>query len=165
MVKLVRKGKSYSISSSCRYHYAGMSYASAIKCKSQETACTNVPIHCPMCPPRPSGEPRTIWKYNAMQHILLEHSTSTEDGEISLPAVHPQLIVDMHITQKEESWLHIDDDDTKEWREQHGLPASEDVAVVKAELESAGAAASQKRGRAQSAVVVEPQSKARRTRK
>ncbi|KAI0653887.1 hypothetical protein C8Q70DRAFT_926837, partial [Cubamyces menziesii] len=53
------------VSSSCRYHYAGMSYASACK-TTPRTPSTNVPIHCPFCPPvMPSGSAKTIWKYNA----------------------------------------------------------------------------------------------------
>ncbi|KAI0778256.1 hypothetical protein BD413DRAFT_507946 [Trametes elegans] len=37
------------------------------------TPCTNVPIHCPLCPPLSPGSPVTIWKYNTMAHLLTAH--------------------------------------------------------------------------------------------
>ncbi|KAJ7932253.1 hypothetical protein B0H13DRAFT_1561575, partial [Mycena leptocephala] len=65
--------KPVSIKSSCRYHYAGMNYKAA-KIPAKCSPSTNVPIYCALCPPNPiSGEPQTIWKYNAMHHIVVEH--------------------------------------------------------------------------------------------
>ncbi|KAJ7842440.1 hypothetical protein B0H14DRAFT_2233202, partial [Mycena olivaceomarginata] len=62
-----------SIQSNCRYHYTGMNYKVAKKA-AKTSPSTNVPIHCALClPNRLSGEPHTIWKYNAMYHIVEKH--------------------------------------------------------------------------------------------
>ncbi|KAI0729871.1 hypothetical protein C8Q72DRAFT_777330 [Fomitopsis betulina] len=50
MVQLTKKNSGVSVTSSCPYHYMLMSYNSA-KTVSKATPCTNVPIHCPLCPP------------------------------------------------------------------------------------------------------------------
>ncbi|KAI0729016.1 hypothetical protein C8Q72DRAFT_341270, partial [Fomitopsis betulina] len=92
MVQLTENNKSVSVTSSCPYHYASMSYNSA-KIVSKATPCTNVPIHCPLCTPGRSGQPRTIWKYNTLFHLMKEHT----DERGNLPPIPMQLAVDMHI--------------------------------------------------------------------
>ncbi|KAF8868114.1 hypothetical protein BD779DRAFT_1403164, partial [Infundibulicybe gibba] len=48
-VQLSKRGaKSVLISSSCQFHYENMSYKTAAKC-SENSPCTNIPIHCPIC--------------------------------------------------------------------------------------------------------------------
>ena len=47
-VQLVGKEKSYSVISSCPYHYSKMSYTRALQ-PNMSSPCTNVPIHCPIC--------------------------------------------------------------------------------------------------------------------
>jgi hypothetical protein len=66
------QGKSIFIQSSCLYHYAKMSYARAVQ-PTKTSPCTSVPVHCPICPESFSGQPKTIWKYNAMSHFESEH--------------------------------------------------------------------------------------------
>ncbi|KAI0770900.1 hypothetical protein BD413DRAFT_553505 [Trametes elegans] len=61
-----------------------MSYSSACK-TTTTTPCTNVPIHCPLCPPLSPGSPVTIWKYNTMAHLLTAHI----DENDSLPDLPP----------------------------------------------------------------------------
>ena len=31
-------------------------------------------IYCPLCPTSVSGNQQTIWKYNALYHLIAEHS-------------------------------------------------------------------------------------------
>ena len=68
-----KKKDSLSIASNCPYHYAAMNYKAAAKFF-KAIPCTNVPVHCPLCPTSVSGQPQTIWKYNAMYHLIHEHS-------------------------------------------------------------------------------------------
>jgi hypothetical protein len=58
-----------SITSNCHYHYERMQYKHAAT-SSSTMPCTNVPIHCPLCPTSVSGNQQTIWKYNALQVTL-----------------------------------------------------------------------------------------------
>ncbi|KAJ6623323.1 hypothetical protein B0H10DRAFT_1750382, partial [Mycena sp. CBHHK59/15] len=44
-----RKGRVPTVHSSCPYHYSRMGYKSA-KQSSKNSPCTNVPMHCPLCP-------------------------------------------------------------------------------------------------------------------
>ena len=64
--------------------------------------CTNVPVHFPLCPTSVSGQPETIWKYNAMYHLIHEHSI----GDTSSP-IPGQLLVQIFITKEEERALGI----------------------------------------------------------
>src|ERR1700732_2316919 len=70
-----KKKGSLSVASNCPYHYAAMNYKAAAKF-SKADPCTNVPVHCPLCPTSVFGQPQTtgIWKYNAMYHLIQEHS-------------------------------------------------------------------------------------------
>ncbi|KAI0374930.1 hypothetical protein BV20DRAFT_986923 [Pilatotrama ljubarskyi] len=157
---LSKRGSSYKISSSCPYHYTGMSYASACK-TTVSTPSTNVPIHCPFCPARtPLGEPRTIWKYNAMVHLLMEHC----GDDNSLPDLPPRFIVDMHISKTEELAMGIATEWTDKWREENAVPDSDDIEEAQQELVASEAAA-QKRSRAESTTVgIERNRKTVRTR-
>ncbi|KAF8240202.1 hypothetical protein L208DRAFT_1233431 [Tricholoma matsutake] len=103
--KTIVQGKSQSILSSCPYHYAKMSYSRALP-STKSLPCTNVPIHCQICPESLSGQPRTIWKYNAMNHFVAEHKP---DGE-KLADISPLFLVEAFITSKEEKWLGIPQD-------------------------------------------------------
>jgi hypothetical protein len=58
--------------------------------------CTNVPIHCPLCPTSVSGNPQTIWKYNALYHLIIEHSN---DGIV--PEIPGELLVKIFIYKQE----------------------------------------------------------------
>jgi hypothetical protein len=70
---------------------AAMNYKAAAKF-SKAVLCTNVPVHCPLCSTSVSGQPQTIWKYNAMYHLIHEHSI----GDIS-PPISEQLLVQIFI--------------------------------------------------------------------
>ena len=50
-----------------------MNYKAAGKF-SKAIPCTNVTVHCPLCPTSVSGQTQTIWKYNVMYHLIHEHS-------------------------------------------------------------------------------------------
>jgi hypothetical protein len=54
-------------------------------------SCTNVPIHCPLCPTAVSGDPPTIWKYNVLYHLISEHSSGSTP-----PSIPGQLVSTAH---------------------------------------------------------------------
>ncbi|KAJ3724332.1 hypothetical protein C8R42DRAFT_554224, partial [Lentinula raphanica] len=62
------------LKSNCEYHYGSMRYSAAATF-SISSLCTNVLLHCPLCNESLSGEKRTFWKYNAMHHLLSQHSS------------------------------------------------------------------------------------------
>jgi hypothetical protein len=98
-----------------------MNYKMA-KIPSKGCPSTNVPIHCQLCPPnRVSGEPQTIWKYNAMYHIITENSL--EDN--ILPPIPPEFMVELFIRQSEEDALGITEAETAEWRSRNQIPDSD----------------------------------------
>ncbi|KAI0760350.1 hypothetical protein C8Q74DRAFT_1386303 [Fomes fomentarius] len=107
ITRLEQKGKSRKISSSCPYHYAAMSYTSATN-PTPLTPCTNVPIHCDLCPEISHGQP-------ALRRIFTHYAD--EDGNI--PDIPPQMLVDMHISKREENeYMKITEEATDEWRNQ-----------------------------------------------
>ena len=128
-----------------------MSYKSALQ-PSKSTPCTNVPIHCPLCPPTLSGEPRTIWKYNALSHLICEHPEPIPGipNTYKLPKIPGQLLVDMFTSQKEEMLMAVEEERTRRYRSENELPGSDDIEVIK-EIT--------KRERAETLSVVEPQGK------
>lgn len=139
----------HTVTSSCRYHYARMQYAAAIK-YTTSTPCTNVPIHCSLCAPLPDSTPRTIWKYNALFHLLSEHPG--EDG--AMRAVPPKFMVDMHVSRAEERAMKVEDEMTEVWRGEYDVPGSDDVqgAVEELERDRTTNSCAQKRSRAASTV-------------
>lgn len=145
LTQLSKKGNTYSITSSCEYHYGKMVYGRAAT-SSQSSPCTNVPIHCPVCPLSASGQPRTIWKYNAMNHFISEH---VPEGGV-LPQIPPEFLIDSFITSKEEKLMGISIHGTSAWRTQHGIPPSDDVEVMRQNV---------KRDRAESNVTQPPTKK------
>lgn len=156
----VKKGGTVSINSTCPYHYEKMSYKAALE-PTKTNPSTNIPIHCQLCPPLAiSGEPRTIWKYNSIYHLLSEHSPEYEDNtddnseKTTLPKIPGQMTVDMFISRKEEVFLKITPQVTTQYREKYeNIPDSDGVELIKEEL---------KRDRAQTLSVVEPGGKRRR---
>ncbi|KAJ7766391.1 hypothetical protein DFH07DRAFT_707196, partial [Mycena maculata] len=113
-----KKGGSPTIHSSCPYHYSKMSYK-ATKQSTKSSPSTNVPIYCPLCPPAVSGDPRTIWIYNAAYHLLSDHS---DNG--SLLSLSPEFIVQMFIRKQEESQMGIPEHQTDTWRMDNHIPDS-----------------------------------------
>ena len=111
-----KKKGSLSVASSCTYHYAATNYKAAAKF-SKSVPCTNVPVHCPVCPTSVSGKPQTIWKYNAMYHLIHEHSI---DGSSS--PIPGQLLIHILITKEEEVTLGISEPVTIVWRKENNIP-------------------------------------------
>jgi hypothetical protein len=118
---LEKKGVSFTITSNCQYHYAQMQYQAAAQL-SKSSPCTNVPIHCPICPTSVSKAPQTIWKYNALFHLTSEHSTDSTP-----PQIPRQLLADMHITKEEEKALGVKPEATDAWREEHDIPGTDSL--------------------------------------
>jgi hypothetical protein len=88
--------------------------------------CTDVPIHCPLCPTAVSGDPPTIWKYNALYRLISEHSSGSTP-----PSIPGQLLVQMFITKEEEKVLGISEHITVDWRRQNNIPDSDGQEVCK----------------------------------
>jgi hypothetical protein len=139
-----RGGKSWAILSSCPYHYAKLSYARALQ-PTKSSPCTNVPIHCPICPETLSGQPRTIWKYNAMNHFISEHNP---DGK-ELADIPPLFLVETFISSKEEQWMGIPEQTIKDWRlgDEHNIPDTDGIEEISENI---------KRDRAESVVSTQP---------
>jgi hypothetical protein len=110
-----KKKGSLSVASNYPYHYATMNYKAAAKF-SKSVPCTNVPVHCPLCPTSISGQPETIWKYNPMYHLIHEHSI----GDTS-PSIPGQLLVQIFITKEEEMALGIQEQVTTCWRRENNI--------------------------------------------
>src|ERR1700677_2019927 len=70
---------------------------------SNTMSCTNVPIHCPLCPTFVSGNQQTIWKYNALYHLITEHSNSG-----ILPEISGELLVKMFSYKKKKRLLVLE---------------------------------------------------------
>ncbi|KAF8884807.1 hypothetical protein BD779DRAFT_1442856, partial [Infundibulicybe gibba] len=138
-VQLTKKhgSKSVSVASNCIYHYENMSYSQASKC-TNNSPCTNIPIHCPICPVSSTGQPPTFWKYNGLYHLAAEHPE-----ENNLPEIPPLLLVEIFITSREERLMGIDQESTSEWRDDNKVPDTDEVEETRADL---------KRERAESAV-------------
>src|SRR6266852_4283340 len=119
-LKLNKNGNA-SINSNCIYHYSGMQYKRAAQFSNPQP-CTNVPIHCPLCPNAVSGDPQTIWKYNALYHLISEYS----NGDTP-PTISGQLLVQMFITKEEEQALGIPERNTVDWRRENKIPDSDDI--------------------------------------
>jgi hypothetical protein len=134
-----------------------MQYKAALETK-KGGPCTNVPIHCRLCPPLTiSGELRTIWKYNAIYHLLTDHSqdASNADSEKTvLPKIPGQMAVDMFISSEEEGFLSIPLVATNQYRADNlnNLQNSDDIEEIKEEI---------KRERAPTVSAVEPSGKRR----
>jgi hypothetical protein len=72
-----------------------------------------------MCPNAASGDPQTIWKYNALYHLISEHSTGDTP-----PTISGQLLVQIFITKEE---ALIPESNTVDWRGENRIPDSDDI--------------------------------------
>src|ERR1700683_193126 len=77
--------------------------------------CAPLPVHT-VCPTSVSKAPQTIWKYNALLHLISEHSTG-----LTPPKIPRQLLSHMHITKEEEKALGIKEEVAVTWREEHNI--------------------------------------------
>ena len=126
---LKKKGGGFTITSTCPYHYAEMQYQAAAQF-AKSSPCTNVPIHCPICPSSVSQAPQTIWKYNALVHLASEHST---DG--TPPKIPKQLLVDIFVSKEEGKALKIGGQVTDFYRREHDIPDTEGLLEMQEEWE------------------------------
>ena len=67
-----------------------------------------------------------------MTHIMLTHS----DKKGNLPSLPAQLVVDMHITKAEETSMGVDEEYTEEWRDDYGIPGSDDIQEREEEIKT-----------------------------
>ena len=88
-----------SITSDCPYHHTRMIYKAA-NISSNATSSTNIHIHCPLCEADSAGSPVTIWKYNAIQHILTEHPDP--DNSDQHKTISPEFWIKIMIRKAEE---------------------------------------------------------------
>ena len=140
------------VKSTCPYHYEKMQYKAALE-PTKGGPCTNVPIHCRLCPPlKVSGEMRTIWKYNTIYHLLSEHSQDITMTQI-LPIIPGQMVVDMFVSSSEEALMKVPLAATKAHREEYRLQNSDGIEEIKEVL---------KRERAETVTLVEPGGKKRK---
>ena len=72
-----------------------------------------------------------------MTHIMLTHS----DKKGNLPSLPAQLVVDMHITKAEETSMGVDEEYTEEWRDDYGIPGSDDIQEREEEIKAAKSSA------------------------
>ena len=93
---------------------------------SKSAPCSNVPIHCPLCPLLDSGSPPTIWKYSVMYH-LAECHTDPDSPPTKIPG---QLVVDSWISAQEESWMGVDAEETARWRNKNEVPDTDGITEV-----------------------------------
>ena len=114
----------FTITSNCSYHYECMQYKNAAV-SSNNMPCTNVPIHCPLCPQLFSGNPQTIWKYNALYHLISEHSNNG-----ILPEIPGELLVKIFIHRAEEEALGVDQNATEKYRKDNQTPDSDGFAMI-----------------------------------
>ena len=113
-----------SITSNCPYHYEQMQYKHAA-ISSKTMPCTNVPIHCPLCPKSVSGNPQTIWKYNALYYFITEHSNNG-----IIPEIPGELLVKVFIHKHEEQALGVAEDRTSRWRRENHISVSDGLAEM-----------------------------------
>ena len=61
-----------------------------------------------------------MWKYNALYHLIVEHSHGNTP-----PLIPGELLVQMFITKKEEMALGIHEEETDSWRRENNIPDSD----------------------------------------
>lgn len=103
--------------STCPYKYDSMKYKDE-KESTDDSPCTNIPIHCPLCPKSASGEPRTIWKYNAVFHLVEEHPQSL---------IPVRFMKELIIHADEEKKMGIQPANTHHFRQKAGMAGSDDL--------------------------------------
>ena len=84
--------------------------------------CTNVPIHCSLCPSGSSGQPTTFWKYCFVQHMVLHH---VDENTRSSPPIPFDLLTKVHISLAEGKAMGINSDNIMKYRENFGIPNSD----------------------------------------
>ena len=100
--------------------YSKMNYKAA-SISSKKSPYTNILIYCSICPPN-SSCPQTIWiwKYNAVNYFIIEHSSP--DHPLSIP---DELLVQMIIRKADEKTMGIQEQDTINFRGTLAIPDSD----------------------------------------
>ena len=98
---------SSSLESNCQYHWKALKHKDIVE-PSKETPCTNIPIHCYLCPTSITGQARTIWKHNAVFHLISENAGFSGN----IPSILVGMLLDMFIRKAEENYLGISEDQT-----------------------------------------------------
>ncbi|KAK7026492.1 hypothetical protein VNI00_015572 [Paramarasmius palmivorus] len=137
----LKKGK-VKIESTCPYRHTKMRY-NECKTFSADAPCTNVPMHCPICPKSLSGQPVTFWKYNATDHFLLNH---VEPGQ-KIQDIDGIFAINIFVTKAEEAALEIELEETEAYRDEHGIPGSD--VIEENRRSSASRSNNSRRGRGQ----------------
>jgi hypothetical protein len=106
-----------------------------------------------------SQEPQTIWKYNAITHLLISHSDEdpAQVGKYKAPIIPGDLMMDMFVTRQEEQWMKIDPNATTKFRREYDIPSSDGLESYVIEDEER-----QKRDRSNTLTVPEPAEKRRK---
>ncbi|KAF7785094.1 hypothetical protein Agabi119p4_1259 [Agaricus bisporus var. burnettii] len=117
------------ITTDCKYNDVSLDYQATSKGAPDGMLCSNLPIHCTICPLSPDGEPCTIWKYNALMHIAVEHEQfDSEDPYLCIyPDIPTSMQVAMHISRAEEAAMGIQAKLTMEARTDFKLMNSDDL--------------------------------------
>ncbi|KAF9642030.1 hypothetical protein BDM02DRAFT_3194047 [Thelephora ganbajun] len=109
--------------SECRLH-CPFKYGSAQK-STKNSPCTNVPINCPHCS-------ETVWKYNAIDHIMLRHKVLLDSASLN-----PQFILEIQLGKEEETRMGILGEFITSYHTKHpGLfPEGEDLITIEAKAQ------------------------------
>jgi hypothetical protein len=105
-----------------------MVYSKAAK-YSKSTPCSNVPLHCPICPLGLRGQSQTFWKYNLVHHLSLNHLTANYE----LPTLPPELLFNSFISKKEEHDMGVPNEKTEGWRMSNRMPDTDSYTELEIE--------------------------------
>ncbi|KAJ8092967.1 hypothetical protein PM082_011287 [Marasmius tenuissimus] len=118
--------RSFKVESNCSYRLSTLDYD-----KARASSCTNLPLHCPLCPPSVSGHPVTIWKYNAIFHLVLNHPADKGAGTVPVPC---SFLVESFISKKEEGDMKMALELTESFRSSFAVDNSSDIEQMEVEI-------------------------------
>jgi hypothetical protein len=81
------------------------------------------PLHCPLCPLGPTGQPPTFWKYCFTQHMVMHHRDTDENLES--PPIPFDLMKKVHISLGEGMAMGGSSESMMKYRENYGIPNSD----------------------------------------
>ena len=76
---------------------------------------------------------KSIWKYNALYHLITEHS-----NDDMVPKIPGELLVNFFMHKKEENALGVREDSTKKWRKENNIPDSDGLALMMEDQQKRG---------------------------
>lgn len=116
----IQKGTRLTTTSNCQYHFKGMQYSNAATFRAT-APCTNVPLHCPLCPLGPTGQPSSFWKYSFTQHMVMHHT----DENMESPPIPFDLLKKVHISLAEGMAMGVSSESMIKYRDDYGIPNSD----------------------------------------